>query len=443
MNTDFDFFSQELALSYYTDDQEIIRSGESLINREEPTVDPDGNQRWLLTTKVPLRDNSGKIIGIVGINRDITERRQAEERIRSQLNRLAALHTIDMAITGSTDLRILLDILLEQAVAQLRVDAVDVLIYNPLSMTMDYITGSGFHTNALKHSHLRLGEGHAGRAVLDRHIIYIPDLSKEPDASALASKLSGERFITYFAVPLIVKGSIKGVLEVFHRELLEPDQEWLDYLETMAGQAAIAIDNVTLFNDLQRSNVDLMRACDATIEGWSHALDMRDKETEGHTQRVTEITLRLAHAMGVGEAELVHIRRGALLHDIGKLGVPDNILLKPDSFTDDEWEIMRQHPIYAYEMLSPITYLHPALDIPYCHHEKWDGSGYPRGLKGEQIPLAARLFAVVDVWDALRSDRPYLSAWSEEKTLEYINAESGKYFDPQVVKVFERMIGEG
>src|SRR4030095_309227 len=146
---------------------------------------------------------------------------------------------------------------------------------------------------------------------------------------------------------------------------------------------------------------------DSTIEGWSRALDLRDRETEGHTIRVTEMTLKIARIAGMADAELVHLKRGALLHDIGKMGIPDAILLKPDKLETEEWVIMRRHPVYAYELLLPIEYLQPSLDIPYCHHEKWDGSGYPRGLKGEQIPLAARLFAVIDVWDALRSDRPY------------------------------------
>ena len=165
-----------------------------------------------------------------------------------------------------------------------------------------------------------------------------------------------------------------------------------------------------------------------------------DRETEGHTLRVTEITLRLAKAMGIGDAELVHIHRGALLHDMGKMGVPDDILHKPDKLTEDEWKLMRLHPQLAYDMLSPINYLRPALDIPYCHHEKWDGTGYPRGLKGEEIPLAARLFAVVDVWDALRSDRPYRGGWPEEKVQAHIRGQAGKHFDPQVVEVFLRMI---
>lgn len=167
---------------------------------------------------------------------------------------------------------------------------------------------------------------------------------------------------------------------------------------------------------------------------------MRDKETEGHTLRVTEMTLQLAHNMGINEAELVHVRRGALLHDIGKMGIPDSILLKPASLNDEEMETMRKHPAFAYEMLSPITFLRQSLNIPYCHHEKWDGTGYPRGLKGEQIPLEARIFAVVDVWDALRSDRPYRPAWSEEKALEYIREQSGKHFDPKVVETFLKIV---
>jgi putative nucleotidyltransferase with HDIG domain len=252
--------------------------------------------------------------------------------------------------------------------------------------------------------------------------------------------MNEEQFQAYFGAPLISKANIRGVLEIFHRTPLDPDPEWLDFLEALAGQAAIAIDNAELFAQLQNSNVQLIIAYDATIEGWSRALDLRDKETEGHSQRVTEMTLQLARAMGVSEEELVHVRRGALLHDIGKMGIPDHILLKPGKLTDDEWAIMRQHPTYAYEMLSPIVYLRPALEIPYCHHEKWDGTGYPRGLKGEQIPLAARLFAVVDVWDALRSDRPYRQRWPEADVLEHIRSQSGAHFDPAVVEVFESLL---
>ncbi|MGQ9834321.1 MAG: HD-GYP domain-containing protein, partial [Candidatus Villigracilaceae bacterium] len=175
------------------------------------------------------------------------------------------------------------------------------------------------------------------------------------------------------------------------------------------------------------------------IEGWSEALDLRD-EDKGHTQRVTDLTLRLARQMRLSEAELVHVRRGALLHDIGKMGVPDSILRKPGPLDEEEQRIMRRHPLYAFELLSKIEPLRPALEIPDCHHEKWDGSGYPRGLKGEHIPLAARIFAIVDVWDALTSDRPYRQAWSKEDALDYIVSRSGKHFDPQVVQAFVAML---
>jgi len=193
-------------------------------------------------------------------------------------------------------------------------------------------------------------------------------------------------------------------------------------------------------SNLERVNAELIAAYDSTIFGWSRAMDLRDRETEGHSRRVADMTVRLATLMGVGEKDLVHMRRGAFLHDMGKLGIPDSILHKPGKLTEEEWVIMRQHPQLAYDMLIFIEYLHPALDIPYCHHEKWDGSGYPRGLKGEEIPLAARIFAVIDVWDAVTSERPYRPAWKEEVALDYIREQSGKHFDPQVVEYFFKLI---
>lgn len=193
---------------------------------------------------------------------------------------------------------------------------------------------------------------------------------------------------------------------------------------------------------LNQSKVDLLKAYDSTLEGWSLALEMRDRETEGHTRRVTSMTLRLARIMGVDREELTNIRRGALLHDIGKMGIPDSILLKPGKLSAEEWDIMRQHPKFAFDLLWPIEYLRPAVPIPYSHHEWWNGNGYPKGLTGENIPLAARIFAVVDVWDAMRSDRPYRKALPEAEVCNYIRTAKGEHFDPQVVEAFFDMISE-
>jgi PAS domain S-box-containing protein len=360
---------------------------------------------------------------------------ETEQRLR----RLAALRAMDMAISSSFDLRVTLNVLLDQVTALLEVDAAAVLLFNKYAQTLEYSAGRGFRGSAITHTRLRLGEDLPGRAAFERQLISVRESSQ---STISHPRVAGEDFSTYFGVPLIVKGELKGVLEIFHRAPLSPDLEWLDFLETLAGDTAIAIDNTALFYDLQRTNMELTLAYDSTLEGWSRVLEIRRQEPEGHTQRVVELTLDLAENMGISETELVNIRRGALLHDIGALGIPDSILYKPEPLLEEEWSILRRHPIYAYQILSPIAYLRPSLEIPYCHHEKWDGTGYPRGLKGNQIPLAARIFAIVDVWDSLRSDRPYRTAWTDQETLEHIRLQAGLHFDPQVVEAFIKIVGK-
>jgi len=365
--------------------------------------------------------------------------RDAERRAQN----LEAVRDINNAVLNSLDLQLTLPQILWHVQSRLEVDAADVLLLDPHLNALIFAAGRGFRTDALSQAVLRVGEGMAGRAAREKKIVRVPDLHLVGDAFTRAPLLVGEDFVAYHAAPLIVKGQVKGVLEVFHRTDLHANYDWLAFFQALAEQTAIAIDSATLFSDLQRSNADLKLAYDATISGWSHALDLRDRETEGHTQRVTKVTIQLARAFGLSEEAIIHIRRGALLHDMGKMGVPDAILLKPNKLTDEEWFHMRQHPQYAYDMLAQIDYLQPALDIPYCHHEKWDGTGYPHGLKGERIPFAARLFAVVDVWDALHFDRPYRKGWTMDNTLEYIREQSGKHFDPSVVDVFLRVVRDG
>lgn len=391
---------------------------------------PDGSTGWFELNIQPVPE------GLFILSRDVTRSKRAEQEIQQQLKRLRALREIDLSIIGSTDVSLSLQVVLEQVMSQLRVDAADILLLRPQTNLLEYAAGRGFRSKIIASTQLRLGQGHTGYAALERRVQHVADLTASDMRFGRTALVAAEGFVEYYGAPLIAKGQVVGVLEVFHRQRIVTDPNWLEFLEALGGQAAIAIDNAQLFDSLQRSNAELVVAYETTLEGWSNALDLRDKETEGHTLRVTEMTERLARALGIGAAELMHIRRGALLHDIGKMGIPDGILLKPGKLTEAEWAVMKKHPVYAYQLLAPITYLREALDIPYAHHEKWDGTGYPRGLKGEDIPLAARLFAVVDVWDALRSDRPYRPGWPDEKVQDYIRALSRVQFDPQVVEVF-------
>jgi HD-GYP domain-containing protein (c-di-GMP phosphodiesterase class II) len=403
----------------------------------------DGQEKWVRESGRCKMLTENSAFFTEGLVTDITDLKRSQERIQRQAMRLEALHKIDIAIMSSFDLRITLDLVLEQATTHLGLDASYILLFDPLTQTLEYTAWHGPCASPWRSKKMRIGEGLAGKTALERRPLCIDDLQSELNDPAFASSTGISSFVTYCSVPLIAKGQLKGVLEGFHRQPIQRDDDWANYLDALANQAAIAIDNISMFDELQRSNAELSLAYDATLEGWSKALELRDRETEGHTQRVTQMTLRLGRAVGMTPSELISVYRGALLHDIGKMGIPDQILLKAGPLDAEEWDVMRQHPLLAYQLLSTIPSLRPALDIPYCHHEKWDGSGYPRGLKGDQIPLPARIFAVVDVWDALTTDRPYRAAWSAERAIEYIREQSGSHFDSQVVEVFLLLYDSG
>lgn len=432
------FYAPGVYAQYGQKAREAIAGHQSQVRAEVELRHKDGHTIWG-EMNATIRYHSGEPATLFTVVRDISERIQTKEQIESQLKRLAGLHSIDVAITSSIDLQMVLDVVLEQSIEQLGMDAACVLLFDQETQTLTFGAGRGFRSRSVENIKLKLGESLAGKVALNREPIHVNNPSEAPEFTQ-TSLLGGQAFAEYYAAPLIAKGKVSGVLEVFKKTAFEGDTDWWGFLNTLAHEAAIAVDSARLLEDLKSASVDVVTAYDATIEGWSLALDLRDRETKGHTQRVTEMTLKLARAMGMSEEERIQIRRGGLLHDIGKIGIPDSILLKPGELNGGEWEKMRQHPQFAFDMLSPITYLFPALDIPYCHHEKWDGTGYPRGLKGNQIPLAARIFAVADVYDALISDRPYRKAQSKQDALQYIREQRGKHFDPKVVDLFLKEI---
>src|SRR5512143_3072817 len=328
-----------------------------------------GGLRWFEARLV--RSLPGQLVVVI---RDATRHKQAEEKIKSQLHRMASLRAIDLAISSSLDLHLALSVILSQVTSELVVDAADILLLNSESV-LEFATGVGFRTEALQSTRLQLGQGYAGMVALNRETLSVPDLRRGKTGFLNSPRFMEEGFYCYYVVPLIAKGRVRGVLEIFHRRPLNPDSEWLDFMEALAGEAAIAVENAILLKELQRTNFELTLAYDTTIEGWSRALDLRDRDTEGHTQRVTHAAVKLGRRLGMGDVELVQVRRGAMLHDIGKMAIPDSILLKKGPLSPEEWEEIRRHPRYAYELLSPISYLGPALDMPHYHHERWDGSG--------------------------------------------------------------------
>jgi PAS domain S-box-containing protein/putative nucleotidyltransferase with HDIG domain len=437
-----EFFSQEQHDYLTQQTKAVLNEGSATASAKLLTR--EGKQIPYIFSSVRLVMDGRPLV--LGTGLDVSQRQQAEERVRElnlelekRLTRLSALHEIDMAITGSVDLRLTLGVVLDKVRSELRVDACSVWSYEKASRSLTRVVSQGLEALGRRRLEVHLGSGPVGRCGLERKLVRLrgPELAREQVVG------NGDKFGDYLAVPLVSKGQLQGVLEIFSSNALDTNEDWLEFLEALALQTAIAIDNVLLFQGLERAAVDVTLAYDATIEGWARALDLRDHETEGHSRRVTELSVSLARHMGVDEADMAHIRRGALLHDIGKLGVPDAILVKPGELTDEERKVMQRHPRLGYELLSPIGFLRPAIDIPYCHHEGWDGSGYPRGLRGEEIPLSARIFAAADVFDALTSDRPYRSAWAPARALQYLAERAGTQFDPRVVKAFLELHGGG
>lgn len=401
------------------------------LGKEAPTsqtkIAPSGEEVRLLTAAADIAASA-------------LQRATLLQKTELSLTRLSAQRDINLTISTSLDIKTVLDKLLKLVTDKLEVSAADVILFDTESGSLKFAAGKDIQPPPAFGSSVSINKDYAGKSILAKQIVSVTREQDLIEGFSRGWKSSLKEYQHYEAIPLISQGQTKGVLELFYRQPPSADAEWTDFLSSIASQLAITLDNLELFEKLRISNLELTTAYDATIEGWSKAMELRDQETEGHAERVVDITLSLARVVGIPENEMVHVRRGALLHDIGKMAIPDSILFKQGPLTPEETQIMKQHPTFARQLLSPIVYLRPALDIPYCHHEQWDGSGYPQGLKGKEIPFYARIFTIVDVWDALRSDRPYRKSWAEEKVKLHIQRASGHSFDPEIVDVFMKEV---
>ena len=361
-----------------------------------------------------------------------------QDQLKSRESQLGALMGVGRAINSSLGLKRVLEEVMDTLIALMRAERGFLMLRDSNGELSVRIARGIDHVN-LEEETFKVSRTIVGKVATTGEAILTTNAQEDPRFENQMS-VAAYQLRSILCAPLKIKNELIGVIYVDNRAHAGIFQEHdLGMIRAFSDQAAVAIDNAQLFDDLQASNQELQEAYQATLEGWVGALDMRDKETEGHTQRVTILTGRLARFMGVGDDELIHIRRGALLHDIGKMAISDTILLKKDKLTPEERAIMEQHPVHAYHLLKRIEFLLPAIDIPHYHHEKWDGTGYPDGLKEEEIPFAARIFPVIDVWDALTSDRPYRKGLPHDQVREHIQNDAGKHFDPQVVDAFMAM----
>lgn len=413
----------------------VIRTEESILNEIEAV------QKKMMQTMVRLSSIGNPQVS--SINLELTElvrslarlRDDTQARFNFQRERMEALAGVGSVINSSMGLKHVLDEVMDTLIVLMKAERGFLMLKDESGDFRVQIARDTKHHD-LPEDAFAISKSIV-RQVLEKGEAVLTTNAKEDPRFGQQASVAAYQLLSILCAPLKVKDDLIGVLYVDNRAqsgIFHTDE--LSLISTFANQAAVAIENARLFDGLQDSNEELQIAYRATLEGWVRALDLRDKETEGHTKRVTALTEELARKMGVDEASLVHIERGALLHDIGKMAIPDGILLKPAALTPEERTLIQKHPVYAFEMLSPIQFLKPALDIPYCHHEKWDGTGYPQGLSREDIPLAARIFAVVDVWDALVSDRPYRKGLKPADVKEKIREDAGKHFDPQVVDAF-------
>jgi PAS domain S-box-containing protein len=381
---------------------------------------------------------------LLTILRDITEQKRSE-RIRDRQQKLVdALSEAASIVNSTLTSHEIMDRILASIGRVIPYDSANIMMIDEDCDTVRIVASRGYVALGLQGYQERITLSIRDTDSLNR--IYT---TQQPLVIADTSSVPGWINIpetswihSYLAAPVLVNEKVVGFLNINSPHPNRYTTEMAKNLMAFADQTGIALTNARLLDDLKKSMENLAKSYDITLEGWSKALELRDFETEGHSQRVVNLTVQLAARLGIHEPELTWLRYGVLLHDIGKIGIPDRILFKPGPLSDDEWFIMRRHTEFGLKILQPVPFLAPAIDIPYCHHEHWDGSGYPHGLKGSEIPQFARIFSIVDVWDGLRSIRPYHDSWSFEDAYQYISSQSGKQFDPSIVPVFLDLIRE-
>lgn len=367
--------------------------------------------------------------------RGVTGRKSQEQKLQIHLQRLKSLRAIDISVASSLDVRSALNLYLDQIIHQLHFDAAAIALIDPASYTLEYQSAKGFARHNPSGLRLRLGEGFGGRVVMENRPIMIAHIQQTHRKDRFLKVVQEEGFYSYYGIPLVARGEVKGVLEVLHRSTMHDDTETLDFMEIMAGQLSVAIDNLSMIQQLKRSVMETQMGLDQVLETWAQSIEDRMRKPKGSSLARALKAVDIGRSLGIAESQLIHVKRGALLSDLGMLSVGEDILFTSESLNEDHWALIHKHPEYARDILQQIPFLKDLMDIPLYHHERWDGEGYPYGLKGDRIPIAARIFKVIDVAEALSQPRPYRDAWSKQEIDAYLEEQSGKEFDPDIVSV--------
>lgn len=369
-------------------------------------------------------------------NQELENRVQEKTHdLEENIKNLEALQNIDKAISSSMELSVSLRIFLQQVVDRLAVDAAAVFLYDAELQELNLAGEIGFGFNIKSLPPQRIGEGFAGLVAGLNRPLFVPDIGQDSRFRAEKFYSRADHLRSFYGIPLLTKGKMVGVMTLFHRSLLEPDFEWKDFAETLARQGAIAIDSIIQVRELEQKNLDLSLEQEEILKGWAESLEALGIETVGHIQRILLCSLNIARSMELNESKIQKVRLGAMLHDLGMLAVPVSVRKKTAELSEEDWRQIRKHSELGAEMIQKIPALQAASEVVRAHHEHWDGGGYPAGLSGNQIPLAARIVTAADVWDVLRSPRPYRSAWSDSSAADYLRDQSGSHFDPRIVDI--------